>query len=290
MTVPILSDYAPLAARYDAAILDLWGVLHDGRKAYPAALDCLAEMGKVGTRRVLLSNAPRRSHIVVEQTATLGLARDTYDAIVTSGDIARTALAAALEVGAAWGRRYYHLGPARDVDLLTGLDYEAVKDVEAADFILNTGLFDDETETADDYADFFRAALARGQPMACVNPDLTVMRGSRAVPCAGALAAAYVALGGHVEAFGKPHASAFEACFAALGGIARERIVMIGDSLRTDIAGAHAAGIDAVFVAGGIHAAELGCAEGEPLDAARLQPLIEASGQTPVAALAALAW
>ena len=90
--VPILSGFGPLAARYDAAILDLWGVLHDGRAAHPAALRCLAEMRKHGIRRVLLSNAPRRSHIVIEQTAKLGIARDAYDAIVTSGDIARAAL------------------------------------------------------------------------------------------------------------------------------------------------------------------------------------------------------
>ncbi len=286
MTVPLLSGFAPIAGNYDAAILDLWGVLHDGRGAHPAALKCLEEMRGRGLRLVVLSNAPRRSHIVIEQTAALGLAREAYDEIVTSGDIAR----AALGDGAPWGRRYFHVGPPRDVDLLTGLDYETAAQAEAADFILNTGLFDDETETADDYADFLGAARARDQPMVCVNPDLTVMRGSREVQCGGALAAAYEALGGRVEAFGKPHPSAYAACFAVLNGVARDRIVAIGDSLRTDIAGAQAAGIDAVFVAGGIHAAELGCVPGQALEAARLQRFIDASGQTPVAALAALTW
>ena len=288
--VPILSGFAPLAGRYDAAILDLWGVLHDGRAAHPAALRCLDEMGKHGVRRVLLSNAPRRSDIVIEQTAKLGIARDAYDAIVTSGDIARTALANALSDGARLGRRYFHLGPARDVDLLTGLAYEAVGDVAAADFILATGLFDDDVETAADYADLLAAACARRQPMVCVNPDLIVMRGSREVPCAGALAQAFAALGGEVEAFGKPHASAYGACFAVLDGIPRGRIVAIGDSLRTDIAGAQAAGLDTVFVAGGIHAAELGVASGGALEAARVQEFLAAEGVPPVAALATLAW
>ena len=290
MTVPLLPGFAPIAGGYDAAILDLWGVLHDGRAAHPSALACLAEMGERGIRRVVLSNAPRRSDIVIEQTAGLGIPRKAYDAIVTSGDIARRALAEALPDGARWGRRYFHVGPVRDVDLLTGLDYEAAAEAEAADFILNTGLFNDETETADDYAELFRAARERNQPMVCVNPDLSVMRGTREVPCAGALAAAYAALGGQVEAFGKPHASAYEACFAELDGVARDRVVAIGDSLRTDIVGAHAAGIDAVFIAGGIHAAELGSGNGKPLDGPRLQRFIDASGQKPVAALAALTW
>ncbi len=289
MTVPVLSGFAPLAERYDAAILDLWGVIHNGRSAFPGVLQCLDQMNDAGIGIVLLSNAPRRSDIVMSQLDRIGIGEERYDALVTSGDLTREALARTLQDETpAWGRTYFHLGPERDADLLEGLDYEKRDTIADADFILNTGLFDDETETGADYEVHLKPAAARNQSMICVNPDLVVRRGVREVLCAGALAAAYQGWGGPVDYFGKPDPRAYEACLSSLGEVSRGRIIAIGDSVHTDIAGANRAGIDALFVASGIHAEELGIAPGEAPDPARLETLLGEA--TVIGVLAALVW
>ena len=291
-SIPILPGFRALAERYDAAILDLWGVIHDGHRLYPGVAACVAEMRARGMRLVLLSNAPRRSDAIVPQLARLGLAADAYDGVVTSGDAAR----AAIETGADdWhaklGTRCFRLGPERDWGLLAGLeDWRVVASLAEADFILTTGLFDDKTETVADYGSLFADAVARGLPMICANPDLVVIRDGERVLCAGSLAAAYEQAGGEVVYHGKPHASVYRMCFERLAGVPRERIVAIGDSLRTDIAGAHGVGIDAVFVTGGIHAEELGLVAGETPDPARLEAALAAAPARPTAVLPALVW
>ena len=285
--VPVLRGLAPLRGRYDAAILDSWGVLHDGLRVLPGALDCLARMRAAGWRTVVLSNAPRRGGAVAAQMAGFGVPADSCDAVVTSGDLARAALRARADPWhARLGRRYFHLGPARDHGLLDGLDYERAAAVGDSDFLLNTGLFDDETETEDDYADLLAAARRRGLPMLCANPDLAVNRGGARLPCAGAVARAYERIGGAVAYHGKPGRAAFEACLRRLPGVTRDRVLVVGDGLETDIAGAAAAGLDAAFVAGGIHAAELG-ADGDP---AALRAELARRGLAPVAVLPALRW
>ena len=289
--ITMLGGMRALAGPYDLAILDLWGVIHDGLAPYPGALDCMARMRASGMKLVLLSNAPRRSKRVIHRISALGIRRGAYDAIVTSGDLTRRALAARED---AWhgglGRAYYHLGPAHDWGIVSGLDYRAVDTLEDSDFILNTGLFDDDHENVGDYGEMLRAALARRLPMVCANPDLAVTRGVRRVPCAGALAEAYEAMGGPTAYHGKPHAAAYAACLARYPGIERRRVLAVGDSLHTDMAGAAAAGLDAVLVTGGIHADELGVAPGEVPEPRRLARLCAAAGVTPMAALRALAW
>ncbi len=291
MSVPFLDGFAPLAARYDAAILDLWGVVHNGRTVFPNAAECLSRMRAAGIKIALLSNAPRRSDIIVRQLEGIGVEGRAYDAVITSGDLTRDALEAELGSGSPrFGQTYFHLGPARDAGLLDGLDYRAVPDIEGADFILNTGLFDDETETVADYQAQLRAASGRGQTLVCVNPDLTVIRGEAEIPCAGALARAYEDLGGKVAYFGKPHRGAYDACLARLGVTDRSRVVAIGDSLHTDVAGAAGAGLDAIFVTSGIHAAELGIAPGERPDPASLSKLLAGQEHPIVGVMSALAW
>ena len=287
LAVPVLRGLAPLRGRYDAAILDSWGVLHDGLRVLPSALDCLARMRAAGWHTVVLSNAPRRSDAVAAQMAGFGVPADSCDAVVTSGDLARAALRARADPWhARLGQRYFHLGPARDHGLLDGLDYERAADVADCDFLLNTGLFDDETETEDDYAELLATARGRGLPMLCANPDLAVNRGGARLPCAGAVARAYERIGGAVAYHGKPGRAAFEACLRHLPGVARDRVLAVGDGLETDIAGAAAAGIEAAFVAGGIHAAELG-AGGDP---AALRAEFARRGLAPIAVLPALRW
>jgi len=292
MTIPILAGLAPIAGRYDALILDLWGVAHDGRRPYPGALPCLEQLGAAGKRRLFLSNAPRLSAQVARFLEGLGIVEGRhYDHLVSSGEVAREALERRDDAWhAALGRRYFHLGPERDEGLLEGLDYRPAATVAKAQFLLNTGFFDDESEGVEDYDALFAEARAGGLPMVCANPDISVMRGDREVLCAGALAAAYAARGGEVGYHGKPHRRAYEVCFRRLEGLSRRRTLVVGDSLRTDMAGAQALGLDAVLVTGGIHADELGPGAGAAPTAERIEAACAAAGVRPLAALAALVW
>jgi HAD superfamily hydrolase (TIGR01459 family) len=243
-----------LVGRFDVALIDLWGVLHDGHTPYPGACDGLERLGAAGIVRILLSNSPRRHDPVIAQLEGIGIPRRLYDHVVTSGELTRRALA---------GRsgpdlcRYYYVGPARDAELLAGLPFERSADLGQADFLLVTGPNDDDAETEADYAQLLAAARRLNLSLICANPDLTVMRGARLITCAGALAAAYERLGGASEYFGKPHRPAYDACLALVPGVPRDRIVALGDSPRTDLAGAAANGIAGVLVACGLHAAEL---------------------------------
>jgi len=258
--VPFLDRIGPWAAgRYRAAILDLWGVVHDGEKPTPHALDALTQMRASGVRTVLLSNAPRTVESVKKQIAGFGIPPGSYDDVVSSGGLTREALAARADPWhAKLGHRFYHLGPERDWGLLDGLDYELAPTPERAHFILNTGLFDDETETAADYTELLQLGLRKHLPMICANPDRWVYRGTKRLPCAGEVARAYVEMGGDVRYHGKPYPSAYAACMARAGGVTRAQVLAVGDSLTTDIAGANAAGIDSVFVLSGLHADEFG--------------------------------
>ncbi|HEY5598618.1 MAG TPA: TIGR01459 family HAD-type hydrolase [Kiloniellales bacterium] len=282
--IPIYHGLSPLAGRYDAFIVDLWGVVHDGVRAFPEAVDCLARLHRRGTRILILSNAPRRAAEVAARSAAIGLPPHLCDFTVSSGEETWRDLA---EHRA--GARCYHLGPARDLGMRDGLAYAFVDDMAAADFILNTGALAAE-DTAEIYDPLLRPAAARGVPMVCANPDLEVIRGNKREICAGAIAARYEAMGGAVRYHGKPHPGIYRTCFALLAGIPGPRIAAIGDSLRTDIAGAAAAGIDALFVTGGLQGAELGVDPGGNADPARLAALCAAAGVRPTAALPALRW
>ncbi len=284
VSIPIVTGIGGWADRYDALILDLWGVIHNGLAAYPAVPDCLTRARAAGMQILFLSNAPRRSKEVVKRLTELGIAPSAYDHIVTSGDLVRDALMVRDDpFYAALGRDYYHLGPERDWGLMEDMDYRAVA-FEDASFVVNTGLFEDETETVADYEAFVAAALERALPMVCVNPDRWVMRGERLLPCAGVLAEVYEDRGGPTSYRGKPYAAAYEACFKAFGEIDRERVLAIGDSLHTDIAGAHAVGVDVVFVTSGIHAKTLGNGSGG------LETACAEADVHPIAAMDHLAW
>jgi HAD superfamily hydrolase (TIGR01459 family) len=288
--LPILRGLSGLARDYDAFIVDLWGVLHDGVTAFPEAVACLEELKARDKRILILSNAPRRAAEVARRSVELGVRAELFDAVVCSGEAVWRQLKARRDPWyRALGRRCYHLGPERDHGLRAGLDLDFVNTLAGADFVLNTGTLAGEDRAAD-YAPLLEAALARGLPMVCANPDLEVIRGGRREICAGALAALYERLGGRVRYEGKPHRAIYETCFTALGSDRPEAILAIGDSLRTDIAGAQAVGVAGVFVTGGIHAEELGAAEGAPPDSAALAALFAASAVTPLAVLDALRW
>jgi HAD superfamily hydrolase (TIGR01459 family) len=250
-----LDGLAAISAEYDGYIIDLWGVIHDGVRAYPGALDCLGALRAQGKRVVLLSNAPRRAALAGDGLRAFGLDETLYDAIVTSGEATYHALRQRPDP---WFERLgtvvYHLGPVRDRSVFEGLGLALAARPEAASFVLNTGP-DDERNPTDPAAfdDVLRACRDAGLPMLCANPDLTVVRDGLSIICAGGLAERYEAIGGDVRAIGKPDPAIYEEALAALGA-RRDRVVVIGDSLRTDIAGAANAGLAAVWILGGIHA------------------------------------
>lgn len=289
MSIAFLPGVAVFLGRYDAAIVDLWGVIHDGVRPYPAVPEALARLKAAGIRVILLSNAPRRSARVVAMLDRMGIARDAYHDLLTSGEVAHRTMAARAQ-DRATRREIFYIGPARDEALLDDLGYVRVPRMADAAWILCTGPTNDEVQTAADFAAEIAEGVARGLPFLCANPDLTVMRETREIVCAGSLALAYERAGGQVEWFGKPHPPAYEACFGLLPGMERPRIVCIGDSLRTDIGGADRMNLDSILVPGGIHAAELGvAADGRP-DMAKLEAACARAGVRPTFVMPEFRW
>ena len=288
--LPIVAGLGEIADRYDGFILDLWGVLHDGTRPYPGVVDALERLVAGGKRLCILSNAPRRVDAVAERAAEIGIGPGLYHALMSSGEETWQRLRHRDDpFHATLGRRCYHIGPPRDNGMLEGLDLERAAAIAEADFILNTGPWGWE-ETAENYGARLEEALARRLPMICANPDLVVMHGGRMMICAGTLAQRYEEMGGRVAWHGKPHRAVYERCFELLGIADRSRILAVGDSLRTDVAGANGAGIDVLLVAGGIHAEEFGLREGQLPDRPRLMRAIAASGTRPSFVAARFAW
>ncbi|MFV3130010.1 TIGR01459 family HAD-type hydrolase [Niveispirillum sp. KHB5.9] len=289
--VPLIPGLAGIADRYDGFILDLWGVVHDGVKPYDGVVECLSTLRRLGKRVCLLSNAPRRIAAAAAKLTAMGVTPDLYDALYTSGEASFEALR---DRGDAWhaalGPKLFHIGPPRDNDVYDSLaDRVRVDSPEAADFVLNTGI-DDYDETLADYEPLLRRCLDRGLPMLCANPDLVVVIDKTLVLCAGELARYYEQMGGDVRYHGKPHAPVYRRCFDLLGGVAPSRILAVGDSLRTDVAGANAAGIDSLFITGGIHREELGSPLGELPTPENMARLLADSPHRPTWAAAGLRW
>ena len=278
-----LGSFAPLATRYDGFILDLWGVIHDGVRPYPGAVDCLARLGAAGKRRALLSNGPRRNHVIQAAMRAMGIADSLYDAILTSGEATWLALRNRPD---AWlrslGEHVFHLGPARDLSVIEHLPLTRVTAPEAASFVVNTGPDDASGVTElGPYEPTLAACAARNLPMICANPDLEVIRDGKRVLCAGALAHRYQEMGGTVRYFGKPDPAVYALVLRALEV---RRVLAVGDALRTDVAGAAGAGLPACWVLGGIHAEELGG------DQARIEAAARAAGLAPVATVPSFSW
>jgi HAD superfamily hydrolase (TIGR01459 family) len=267
----------------EVVLSDIWGVVHNGLESFPEACDALRAYRSQGGTVILITNAPRPADSVQRQLRKLGVADDTYNAIVSSGDLTRHYVADHA------GRKVYWLGPERDRGIYRGLA-PVLAPLEEADYIVCTGLLDDETETAEDYRAMMLKARERGLTLICANPDIVVERGDRLIYCAGAIAELYRELGGEVIFYGKPHRPIYERAIelaAAHGGheIKLNRVLAIGDSVRTDLAGAHGFGIDCLFVTRGIHSDEF---EGiEQLDPVSIKELF---GHPPRALMRELRW
>ena len=278
--IPILSSISELSCACDAWIVDIWGVMHNGARAYAAASEACRRFRRGGGTVVLLSNAPRPFRAVVHQLAAVGVDPESYDGGLTSGDVTRGLLEA-------WsGRSLLHIGPERDKGLFEGLTARLATP-DAAEAIVCSGLWDDTSETPANYEALFEVLAARRLAMLCANPDLVVERGNKLVYCAGALAALYAQKGGEVIYAGKPHVPIYERTFATLErlagrALARERILAIGDGIDTDLLGAHRAGLRSLFIASAVHLPG-------GLDARTLDELFASRPFRPIAALPALA-
>jgi HAD superfamily hydrolase (TIGR01459 family) len=276
----VITGLGELARRYDALLCDVWGVIHNGREAFPDACAALATWRSDVGPVILISNAPRPAEAVAVQLDGLGVPRTAWSAIVTSGDVSRTLLAARVPGPA------YRIGPAKDDPLYEGLGL-AFSDVDTAAFVACSGPFNEDVETPEDYREVLSRAAERGLTMICANPDLVVQRGDRLIYCAGTLARLYEALGGQVIWAGKPHPPIYELAFDKAGRPDRARVLAIGDGLLTDLAGARDEGLDALFVADGVHAAEALTPTGD-IDAALLARLLAPA--PPAFAMRALIW
>lgn len=266
---------ADLSGRYSTFLCDVWGVVHNGVSAYAEAGAALSSARAAGITVVLITNSPRRHDGVARQLDALGVARECYDRIVTSGDVTRKLIAEGPPA-------IFFLGPDRDRELLDGLTVRCVA-AEAAQAVVCTGFFDDENEGPDDYDGLLKAFRARDVPMICANPDVVVERGDRLIYCAGALAARYREMGGETRIAGKPHRPIYEAAMAAVadkrGKAEPASTLAIGDGAATDLRGGENFGLDTLFVTAGIHGGEYTGADG--VDEARLAQFLAENALAP---------
>ena len=269
----IIASLAKIPTRYDAVFCDLWGCLHNGKTLFPAAVAALQSFRSKGGKVVLLTNAPRPKPNVVSQLDAMGLPRDAWDEVVTSGDAAQYAL-----ITGAVGRRVFHIGALKDEPFFTTFADDLQGTVAAeppiirtalqeAEGIVCTGLADDLTETPDDYRAALLFSKTMDLPMLCANPDIIVDYGDKRLYCAGAIAQAYEEMGGRVFYFGKPHPPIYDLArrrLAALMGEEDAQILCIGDGIATDIQGGQSEGMDTLFITGGIAADQFGSDSDKP--------------------------
>jgi HAD superfamily hydrolase (TIGR01459 family) len=267
----------------EVILSDIWGVVHNGLESFPEACEALHTYRQRGGTVILITNAPRPADSVQRQLRKLGVADETYDAIVSSGDLTRNFVADHP------GKKIFWIGPERDSSIHRGLD-AVLAPLEQADYIICTGLFDDETESAEDYRAMMLQAREHKLPLICANPDIVVERGDRLIYCAGAIAELYRELGGEAIFYGKPHRPIYERAMALATErrgrpTSLERVLAIGDSVRTDLTGALGFGIDCLFLTRGIHSEEF---EGiDQLDPASVKELF---GHPPRALMRELRW
>jgi HAD superfamily hydrolase (TIGR01459 family) len=250
--LPFVENFRDLAENADVVLSDIWGVIHDGLVQFPDSCAALRTFREQGGVVILITNAPRPADSVQRQLRKMNIADETYDAVVSSGDLTRNFIANHT------GQSVFQIGPARDNPIFRGLSIDFAP-LERADYIVCTGPFDDEVETAEDYRAMMIAARQRDMTFICANPDIVVERGNKLIYCAGAIAELYRELGGEVIFYGKPHRPAYDRAIelaqASRGKASSlQRIIAIGDSVRTDLAGANGMGIECLFVTRGIHA------------------------------------
>ncbi|MFC7705348.1 TIGR01459 family HAD-type hydrolase [Plastorhodobacter daqingensis] len=260
----IIQSLSDISEQYDALFCDLWGCVHNGQQAYPAAIAALQAFRSKGGSVILMTNAPRPGPAVSATFDRLGIPRDAWDAIVTSGDAAQAGM-----IMGAVGRKVWHLGPPKDEPFFTEIpdDLRALGSVERvpleeAEGIVCTGLFDEMSETPEEYRGTLLRAKYAGMKLLCANPDIVVDLGEDRIFCAGALAELYTEMGGQSLYFGKPHPPIYDLARRRLTAMDKviddRRILAVGDGIFTDVQGGVSEGIDTLFITGGLAANELG--------------------------------
>lgn len=282
-TLRFIDHLRELATERDVVLCDVWGVVHNGVASFREACSALKTFRDRDGTVIFITNAPRPADAVRRQLRRFGVPDDAYDGIASSGDLTRNYVAEHPAKAIFW------LGPERDSAIHEGLD-PVFAPIERADYIICTGPFDDETETAEDYRALMIQARERKLPLICANPDIVVQSGDRLLYCAGAIAELYRELGGEVVFYGKPHRPIYERAMALArerrgGDTPLSRVLAIGDSVRTDLMGAHAFGIDLVFLTRGIHSEQF--AGIDQLDPASVK---EVFGRPPRALMRELKW
>ncbi|MBP7240749.1 TIGR01459 family HAD-type hydrolase [Amaricoccus sp.] len=285
----IIESLDDIAPGYQVLYCDLWGCLHDGVRAYPEAVAALERFRARGGAVVLLTNSPRPAANVARQLEALGAPASCYDLIVSSGDAAQEALASGR-----FGRRVHHVGPERDLAFFRDaegrpFDVELVP-IEEAEGIVCTGLFDDATETPEDYRALILHGKTRGLRLLCANPDIVVDVGEKRIYCAGAIAEAYAAAGGESFYFGKPHPPIYGLARRRISGklgfeVTPEEILAIGDGVATDILGAMGENLDALFVTGGLAAGDTATTANAGPDPALLATFLREARLAPLMAI-----
>ncbi len=280
----IIDSLSDISDRFDAVFCDVWGCIHNGVECFSDAAAALEKFRKNGGAALLLTNAPRPWQVVESHLASLGVPASSWDAILTSGDAAKSAL---FEGRA--GRRVFHIGTERDSGFFEPVDSKPETEVtrvafEEAEGIVCTGLFDDRNETPEHYREILERAAKLEMPFLCANPDRVVDRGQTRVFCAGALADLYAGLGGRVLMFGKPRAAIYRLARVKLGeinpgNVPDDRILCIGDGVATDLEGAVRQSLPCLFVSGGLAARET-CTGTQP-DPARLEEFCRRHGLRP---------
>lgn len=251
MTSRLIAGIKDVVDQYDAFVIDLWGVIHDGCKPYPCALETLKNLKGLKKTTLLLSNSPRRVSASQKHLESMGLSRDLYTHIYTSGEDTHQGLKNRPD---AWhqklGSRLYHIGPEFHQPIYTSLDYEKMSSPDDADFLLATGA---DFPHLTDYEATLKKGIERDLPMLCANPDRVVVQDGQLILCCGGIAERYEQLGGDVFYHGKPFPAVYQPVFSLLGGMPPSRILAIGDSLTTDMKGARSSGMDGALIMGGIH-------------------------------------
>jgi len=248
-------EITEIISKYKVILCDVWGVLHNGKDLFENAVESLLKYSKSGGYIVLITNAPRPSIDVIKQLNQMGLNKNCYNLIVSSGDVTRFWLQSLNKT------LLYHLGPERDKSIFLDLDIN-FSNSKNCQSVLCTGLYNDETDVLDDYNDLLNLFLSKKIVMHCTNPDLTVIRGDKTILCAGSLAEYYANKGGQVKYFGKPFEYIYEFAIKEVNKnnnfkVKKSEILAIGDGLKTDILGAGNFGIDSFFIINGVHKNEL---------------------------------
>lgn len=281
-----IAGISDIKGRYDAFVADIWGVLHDGSKTYPGVLDCLRKLQGCGKKVMLLSNSGRRAHVVGRDLCGFGITPELYTSLVTSGEFTHHAFKTNLDARLQRiGTRYYLFGSEK-YGLTDGLGLHRTDDATLAEFILTIGV-EGNPRSTEIYEERLHYFAQRGLTMVCANPDVSVIRNDVLGIGPGALAAYFEKLGGQVIFFGKPFDAVYNLCLEKLNGIAPERIVVVGDSLRTDIAGANNCGIDNILLGTGIHCQELA---GIPADTGHVTKVCQAENTFPTMIAKGFIW